>query len=161
MPTGLSNISREGTRLPQVIQLGSGSWDWNLNAVYTIRLKKVGLNLDAMYKINGSNAQNYHFGNRFTGSARLFYWANWKGITFLPQAGLFADAAKADEATGIIQAADGDAVRQGFYKIATYDGLIKKYDKPFSPTNHDALGVNDYVWAQFVDNRILPVGPGN
>ncbi|MDM0114250.1 ABC transporter substrate-binding protein [Variovorax sp. J22R133] len=52
---------------------------------------------------------------------------------------------------------DGDAVRQGFYKITTYDGLIKKYDKPFSPTNHDAIGVNDYVWAQFIDNRILPV----
>ena len=27
---------------------------------------------------------------------------------------------------------DGDAVRQGFYKIDSYDGLIKKYDKPFS-----------------------------
>ncbi|HSW18581.1 MAG TPA: ABC transporter substrate-binding protein [Ramlibacter sp.] len=53
---------------------------------------------------------------------------------------------------------DGDAVRQGFYKIGTYDGLIKKYDKPFSATNHDAIGVDDYVWAQFIDNRIVPVG---
>jgi len=52
---------------------------------------------------------------------------------------------------------DGDAVRQGFYKIASYDGLIKKYDKPFSPTNHDALGADDYVWAQFIDDRIVPV----
>ncbi|MFC5606211.1 ABC transporter substrate-binding protein [Variovorax soli] len=52
---------------------------------------------------------------------------------------------------------DGDAVRQGFYKIKTYDGLIKKYDKPFTPTNHDAIGPDDYVWAQFIDNRIVPV----
>ena len=29
--------------------------------------------------------------------------------------------------------------------------------KPFSPSTHDALGENDYVWAQFIDNRILPV----
>jgi branched-chain amino acid transport system substrate-binding protein len=53
---------------------------------------------------------------------------------------------------------DGDAVRQGFYKIGKYDGLIKTYDKPFSPTVHDAVTANDYVWAQFIDNRILPVG---
>jgi branched-chain amino acid transport system substrate-binding protein len=60
-----------------------------------------------------------------------------------------------------IQAAgstDGDAVRQGFYKIDTYDGLIKLYAKPFSPAVHDAIGPGDYVWAQFIDNRIVPVG---
>lgn len=60
-----------------------------------------------------------------------------------------------------IQAAgstDGDAVRQGFYKIGAYQGLIKNYNKPFSPTSHDAIASTDYVWAQFIDNRILPVG---
>jgi branched-chain amino acid transport system substrate-binding protein len=53
---------------------------------------------------------------------------------------------------------DGDAVRQGFYKIGKYEGLIKTYDKPFSPGVHDAVTASDYVWAQFIDNRILPVG---
>jgi branched-chain amino acid transport system substrate-binding protein len=53
---------------------------------------------------------------------------------------------------------DGDAVRQGFYKIEKYDGLIKSYSKPFTPTVHDAIGAGDYVWAQFIDNRIVPVG---
>ena len=52
----------------------------------------------------------------------------------------------------------GDAVRQGFYKIDKYDGLIKTYVKPFSPQNHDAIGPQDYVWTQFIDNQILPVG---
>ncbi len=63
-----------------------------------------------------------------------------------------------------IQAAgstDGDAVRQGFYKIDRYDGLIKSYVKPFTPSNHDALASDDYVWAQFIDNRIVPVGLTN
>jgi branched-chain amino acid transport system substrate-binding protein len=63
-----------------------------------------------------------------------------------------------------IQAAgstDGDAVRQGFYKIGTYEGLIKTYVKPFTPEQHDAIGPNDYVWAQFIDNRIVPVGMTN
>ncbi|MBB1631274.1 ABC transporter substrate-binding protein [Cupriavidus sp. UME77] len=51
----------------------------------------------------------------------------------------------------------GDAVREGFYKIDRYEGLIKTYVKPFSPESHDALSENDYVWAQFIDNRIVPV----
>ena len=55
----------------------------------------------------------------------------------------------------------GDEVRQGFYKIDRYEGLIKTYVKPFSPDVHDAVTENDYVWAQFVDNRILPVGMAN
>lgn len=60
-----------------------------------------------------------------------------------------------------IQAAgstDGAKIREGFYKIGRYEGLIKTYAKPFAPDNHDAVNENDYVWTQFVDNQILPVG---
>jgi branched-chain amino acid transport system substrate-binding protein len=53
---------------------------------------------------------------------------------------------------------EGKKVRDGYYKIGKYQGLIKTYDKPFTPQNHDALTENDYVWAQFIDNQILPVG---
>ena len=53
---------------------------------------------------------------------------------------------------------DGDAVRQGFYKIGKYDGLIKTYQAPFAAGRHDAIQASDYVWAQFIDNRIVPVG---
>jgi branched-chain amino acid transport system substrate-binding protein len=52
----------------------------------------------------------------------------------------------------------GDAVRQGFYKIEKHEGLIKTYTKPFTAENHDAIGPGDYVWTQFIDNQILPVG---
>jgi branched-chain amino acid transport system substrate-binding protein len=52
---------------------------------------------------------------------------------------------------------NGDAIRQGFYKIDSYDGLIKKYDKPFTPDNHDALNENDYIWTRFIGQEILPV----
>jgi branched-chain amino acid transport system substrate-binding protein len=63
--------------------------------------------------------------------------------------------AKAIEAAG---STDGDAIRQGFYKVDRVEGLIKTYSKPFSPTVHDAVTSDDYVWAQFIDNRIVPVG---
>lgn len=64
-------------------------------------------------------------------------------------------AAQAIAAAG---STDGDAVRQGFYRIDRYPGLIKTYVKPFAPGKHDAVDSTDYVWAQFIDNRILPVG---
>ena len=51
---------------------------------------------------------------------------------------------------------DGDKVRQGFHAIGRYEGLIKTYEKPFA-NGQDALSSNDYVWAQFVDNQIIPV----
>lgn len=55
-------------------------------------------------------------------------------------------------------ATDGPKVRQGFYKVGRYDGLIKTYSKPFTADSHDAVNENDYVWTQFIDNQILPVG---
>lgn len=64
-------------------------------------------------------------------------------------------AALAIQAAGSTQ---GDAVRQGFYKIDRYAGLIKTYVKPFTPGQHDAVTSADYVWAQFIDDRIVPVG---
>ena len=53
---------------------------------------------------------------------------------------------------------DGPKIREGFYKIGTYDGLIKTYTNPFAPGRHDAITESDYVWTQFIDNQILPVG---
>jgi len=53
---------------------------------------------------------------------------------------------------------EGPKVREGFYRIASYDGLIKSYKTPFTPTNHDAINENDYVWTHFINNEILPVG---
>src|SRR5947208_16272605 len=53
---------------------------------------------------------------------------------------------------------EGPKVREGYYKIGKYEGLIKTYSKPFTTDNHDAVNENDYVWTQFIDNQILPVG---
>jgi branched-chain amino acid transport system substrate-binding protein len=52
---------------------------------------------------------------------------------------------------------EGDAIRRAFYQLDDVTGLIKKYSKPFKPGVHDALSKDDYVWARFIDNRILPV----
>jgi branched-chain amino acid transport system substrate-binding protein len=51
----------------------------------------------------------------------------------------------------------GPEVRDGFYKVATYPGLIKTYDKPFAPGQHDALGPQDYVFTRFQNGEIVAV----
>lgn len=53
----------------------------------------------------------------------------------------------------------GSDVRDGFYAIDHYDGLIKHYTKPFSADQHDALGPDDYLFTHFVDGQIIPLQP--
>lgn len=52
---------------------------------------------------------------------------------------------------------EGDKIRQGFYQIETYHGLIKDYAKPFAPGRQDALDEKDYVMVHYVGEQIEPV----
>jgi branched-chain amino acid transport system substrate-binding protein len=63
-------------------------------------------------------------------------------------------SALAIEKAGNTKGAD---IRQGFYEIGTYEGLIKTYNTPFTPDNQDALGPNDYVFTHFVNDQIVPI----
>lgn len=55
------------------------------------------------------------------------------------------------------ESTDGPAIREGFYAIESYEGMIKTYEKPFTPEQHDALGPNDYVFTRFIDGEIIPI----
>lgn len=52
---------------------------------------------------------------------------------------------------------DGKAIRDGFYAISEYDGLIKHYKQPFSASVHDALGPDDYQFTHVVNDQIVPL----
>ncbi|MCQ4259605.1 ABC transporter substrate-binding protein [Stutzerimonas stutzeri] len=65
-------------------------------------------------------------------------------------------AALAIEKAGSVK---GSEVRDGFYAIEQYDGLIKQYSKPFNAEKHDALGPDDYLFTHFVDGQIVPLQP--
>jgi branched-chain amino acid transport system substrate-binding protein len=52
---------------------------------------------------------------------------------------------------------DGTKIREALENLqATYDGLMKNYDKPFSKTEHEALRSKDYKWAHWQDAKLLP-----
>ena len=52
---------------------------------------------------------------------------------------------------------EGPAIRQGYYDIESYDGLIKPYANPFTPDDQDALGSEDYIFTRFIDGEIIPI----
>jgi branched-chain amino acid transport system substrate-binding protein len=52
---------------------------------------------------------------------------------------------------------EGPKIREAFYQIDKYDGLIKSYSKPFSTANQDALTSDDYLFTYFKEGQILPL----
>lgn len=87
LPTGDFNKTKNGTPLNINMQLGTGSYDIPLNLIHTIRFRSFGVNTELRYNYNNKNTNNYRLGDRFLASSKIFYWRNYKSITFLPQTG--------------------------------------------------------------------------
>jgi len=88
LPTGKYDDYDQGKIINRNFQLGTGSVDFNINAVYTLRYKQAGVNLETGYKINTRNHDDYHFGNQFRASGQLFYWQKFGPVSLLPHAGM-------------------------------------------------------------------------
>jgi branched-chain amino acid transport system substrate-binding protein len=50
---------------------------------------------------------------------------------------------------------DRRAIRDALEQVKNYDGLIKTYPQPFSPTRHDALGPEDVFMARYAADGAL------
>jgi hypothetical protein len=117
LPTGRFNASEAAS-----LQTGSGTFDYLLNAIYTTRYKKVGLNIDVNARIN-TTGNSYRYGNRITSSARFFYWHKYKMISVLPHTGLLAEYAGKDRKYGNEQRYTGG---NGYYAAAGIDVYLRK-----------------------------------
>ncbi len=57
---------------------------------------------------------------------------------------------------------DRAAIRDALEKVENYDGLVKFFPRPFSPSNHEALGAEDVFMARFqADGTIRPIDAKN
>ena len=53
--------------------------------------------------------------------------------------------------------ADADKVRAALEDLKVpFEGLVKTYNKPFAPDNHDALGPDDYIMVRYDGDKIVP-----
>ena len=92
------------------MQPGSGSTDFMVTAGYTLRRNAWGFTADVLGRLNTTNRDGYHFGNRLNGSLKAFYWKNFRKFSLLPNAGIFTDFSDlnrdgdvyADETGGVI-----------------------------------------------------------
>ncbi|MBL7834580.1 MAG: hypothetical protein JNK18_11530 [Cyclobacteriaceae bacterium] len=120
LPTGDSNLEDKGVLVNPNFQLGTGSLDFLLSTVYTLRYQKAGLSVESGYKINTRNRNDYVFGNQFHASSQVFYWQNAGVFAFLPNAGVyFEQAAKHRDGT-ILQANTGGSSVQLMAGLETY-----------------------------------------
>lgn len=88
LPTGNNQVLEDGALLHENMQPGSGSVDFPTSLIYTLRHKKIGVNVECAYRLNRENKAGYHFGNQFQTSLRWFYWQKWGELALLPQAGM-------------------------------------------------------------------------
>ena len=51
---------------------------------------------------------------------------------------------------------EGAAIQVALENLETYDGLVKKYDPPFTVDRHDALLATDYIMTVWHDGRLVP-----
>jgi branched-chain amino acid transport system substrate-binding protein len=124
-------------------------------------------------ELAGSSAEKVHFIQTFSFSgnsspktqtvlnALKAKYPEIKGLADVTPAVGIANAYDAAHLTALAIAkagsTEGPKVREGFYAIDAYDGLIKAYNKPFSPQNQDALSANDYIFTYFKGDEILPL----
>lgn len=77
-------------------QPGTGSTDWFVTALYSMRFGAWGWNTDLTYRYNGLNPNRYRFGNRVTANTLLFYNKELQKLTLMPHAGFYTEIAEKD-----------------------------------------------------------------
>ncbi|HVI43955.1 MAG TPA: hypothetical protein VM802_03780 [Chitinophaga sp.] len=91
---------KENEDAPNNFQLGTGSTDFTLNAMYDVRLMDFGVNANVSYKINTNNKYEYQYGNKFTANLLAYYKIRLaEKISLAPNAGVLYETAAKDKDT--------------------------------------------------------------
>lgn len=99
LPTGKYEVEEKNVRdnIQNTFQLGSGSVDLMLNLMHDYRIMDFGMNTNLTYKINGSNKDQYRYGNKLTVNTQLYYKIrSKKGLSMAPNTGIIFEASKKD-----------------------------------------------------------------
>lgn len=108
-----------------LFQLGTGSNDFNIAAMYDIRLQDIGINLYGNYKMTTVNAYNYKYGNKFNINAQAYYKFRIKNkLTIAPNAGIQYEQTNNDFDKGFNVATSGGNLLLGTAGIEAAFGKV-------------------------------------
>ncbi|MDN5213148.1 hypothetical protein QQ020_13860 [Fulvivirgaceae bacterium BMA12] len=107
LPVGEFDKQDNGELVNRNFQLGSGSVDYLVSANYTIRYKRLGLNMEYSHKFNTDNKHDYRFGNQFNVSGNVFYYLETNKVAVLPFFGAYYEWADYHKNQGIKEANTG------------------------------------------------------
>ena len=81
-------------------QLGTGSVDFSIHAMYDLSYHQTGLNLNVSYKMNTANEYEYRYGNKFTANALVYHRLSFSDrFRIAPNAGTMIETATKDMKT--------------------------------------------------------------
>lgn len=116
LPTGkYANADKQSTsQNTNLFQLGTGSVDFTLNAMYDLVVENTGINISSSYKANMNNKYDYNYGNKLNTSAQLYHKFSIKDkITVAPNAGIMYESSKRDIDNNILVDISGGRLLRG------------------------------------------------
>ncbi|MFI5185786.1 MAG: transporter [Chitinophagales bacterium] len=99
LPSGKFDIEANDPDVAAIAngQLGSGSTDLLLNAMYSIHINRFGINTTASYKMNSVNKNEYRFGDKLSANSFVYYPVVFSKTVISPNLGLLYEHTKASE----------------------------------------------------------------
>jgi hypothetical protein len=128
LPTGKYDAADANVtqNMQNTFQLGTGSVDFSLHAMYDIRLQDIGINTNIAYKINTANSDDYRYGNKLTANMLAYYKFAFakSGLGIAPNAGVSYERAEKDIKSGSVKVNESG----GYVTVATV-GIEASYKK--------------------------------
>lgn len=103
---------------PNIFQLGTGSTDILLNAIYDIRISDFGINANVSGKINMENSDDYHYGNKLSGNISAYHkFSLGQDRRISPTLGVAAETQMKDKTMGFVVDETGGKLVQGIVGV--------------------------------------------
>lgn len=146
-PTGSFNIEDDSGDIVPHFQPGTGSFDFLLLGTYFAKSGGLGIVLDAVYKVNTENRNNYIFGNQFNLNGAFTYDIIAGSATVIPFAGVYYETAPEDKSNGTEDPNSGGNALFGSFGIDLTAGMFAlriNYQAPFTQSLNGEQPLNDY-----------------
>ncbi len=120
LPTGKFEYGYGGEAVNPNFQLGTGSADFLLSAIHTVRYKKLGLNTEVGGRISTKSNEHYKFGNRLSASLTAFYAKSFGHLSIMPNIGSTIDYGFKDHKEGVLNSQTGGYTLLGSLGVQAY-----------------------------------------